>query len=136
MADNNIIPITMFGSYSITGELLLLANCTMKGVASNLYYNQSSKTYFLVKEFASGKYHIDFFSKTRKHELDYIFNPDNCSFKYIADYNSKDGNIIKKLIYCNKSKTYIINTYQNEQTFKLILAKNSLFFDDTYDIFP
>ena len=134
MADNYIIPVTLFGNYSVTGDLLLLGNITCKNVASSLYYNQSSRSYFLVKTYGSGKVHIDFFNKTIRHDLDYAIHPDNRQFKFIAEYQSKDNSITKYLSYCNKAKTYIISTVQDGVKYTITLAKNTLLFDDMMDM--
>ncbi len=134
MADNYIIPVTLFGNYSVTGDLLLLGNITLKNVASSLYYNQSSRTYFLVKTYGSGKVHIDFFNKTIRHDLDYALNPDNSQFKFIAQYVSKDNSITKNLYYSNKARTYEICTLQDAVKYTITLAKNTLLFDDMMDM--
>jgi hypothetical protein len=50
-----------FGNYKITGDLEIAGTYNTDKVKNTLYYNHTKKQFFLLKQFISGKYHIDFF---------------------------------------------------------------------------
>lgn len=50
-----------FGSYRIIGDIELVGTCYLSKVDLTLYFNHFNKKFFMVKQYASSKYHIDFF---------------------------------------------------------------------------
>lgn len=59
-----------FGTYRIIGEIELLATCFLAKVEYELYFNHFNKKYFIVKQYVSGKYHIDFFNSENQLTID------------------------------------------------------------------
>ena len=50
-----------FGNYKIKGDLEIVGIFSTEKIKSTLYYNHTKEQFFLLKEFQSGKNHIDFF---------------------------------------------------------------------------
>jgi hypothetical protein len=50
-----------FGNYKITGDVEVAGIFNTAKVKNTLYYNHTREQFFLLKEYQSGKCHIDFF---------------------------------------------------------------------------
>jgi hypothetical protein len=50
-----------FGNYNITGDIVIAGTFKTDKINNTLYYNYTRKQFFLLKEYLSGKCHIDFF---------------------------------------------------------------------------
>jgi hypothetical protein len=78
--------VNIFGNYRIIGDLELVAVNNYEKVKVSLYFNYMSKSFFLVKLFQSGKYHVDFFNYNTYGlkelcTLDYLNNQEICRFE-------------------------------------------------------
>jgi hypothetical protein len=61
MNEVNAVPITKIGVYEIKGSVINIGSHCGKKISVNLNYNETYKYFFMVKNFLSGKYHIDYF---------------------------------------------------------------------------
>lgn len=63
-----------FGTYRIIGVIELIATCCLVKVEYELYFNHFNNKFFMVKQYSSGKYHIDFFMYSENElSLDYLY---------------------------------------------------------------
>lgn len=53
--------ITVFGNYKIKGDLEVVGVFETIKIKNTLYYNHTQRQFLLLKEYISGKNHIDFF---------------------------------------------------------------------------
>lgn len=65
--------VSKFGSYQIPGESILISKVFQSKVIFWLFFNKCTKSFYLVKKYNSGKYHIDFFKNVVAFEtIDFI----------------------------------------------------------------
>jgi hypothetical protein len=81
--------VSLFGNYRIIGDIELVAINHYEKVKMTLYFNNSTKKFFLVKLFNSGKYHIDFFNH-RSYALENISELDSIINEQLCRCNKED----------------------------------------------
>ena len=98
--------VNVFGSYRIIGDLELIAVNNYERVKLSLYFNYMNKSFFLVKLYLSGKYHLDFFNYNTYGlkdlcTLDYLNNQEICRFE---EDNKQNG----LLFYSNYDNMFLL----------------------------
>ncbi len=61
MNDLNAVPITKIGVYEIKGSVIDIGSHMSRKICVSLKYNETYKYFFMVKNYLSGKCHIDYF---------------------------------------------------------------------------
>jgi hypothetical protein len=73
-----------FGNYNITGDLQVVGVYQTAKVIISLYYNHTKNQFFLLKEYQSGKFHIDIFLSFEYIEPGLLFDK-QASFKQLLN---------------------------------------------------
>lgn len=108
-----------FGNYQIPGESVLISKVWQSKVQFWLYFNKCTKSFYLVKKYDSGKYHIDFFKNVVAFEnIDFI---DGTWFDLISECIYDD---------CEK---YLYFHYQ-ERMFKIVSKQEFKLFSTEFNV--
>lgn len=84
-----------FGPYRIIGVIELIATCCLVKVEYELYFNHFNNKFFMVKQYSSGKYHIDFFMYSQnKLSLDYLYEIEKLEEVCRIDENNIDNGLL------------------------------------------
>jgi hypothetical protein len=84
-----------FGPYRVIGEIELIATCCLVKVEYELYFNHFNNKFFMVKQYSSGKYHIDFFMYSENElSLDYLYEIVNIEEVCRHDKNNIDSGLL------------------------------------------
>jgi hypothetical protein len=98
--------VNTFGNYRIIGSLELVAVNNYEKVKLSLYFNHMNSSFFLVKMYLSGKYHVDFFNYNTYGlknlcTLEYLNNQEICR---LEEDNNKNG----LLFYSNYDNMFLM----------------------------
>lgn len=106
--------ITAFGNYKIKGDLTVIGRINTDKIKKTLFYNHTKTQFFLLKEYLSGKLHIDFFLNFDNVEPGIYFDYPGIFKVKIAFSISGD----QKNLYFDFSKnSYIIESFSLGKTY-------------------
>ena len=82
--DSPHLKVNIFNNYRIIGLLEEISMVSTKGCLYLLNYNHTNNQYYLIKQFSSRKFHIDFF-KNEEHTPNYILFDHTRNFETILN---------------------------------------------------
>lgn len=107
-----------FGTYKIKGDIVLCGSVQYPKVNLSLYWNFAENRFFIVKQYQSQKYYIDYLKETIYSFFDIMRDFDSPVYIEVARV-SKDNSDDGKLFYDSEEKTYhYLNAQGYNQTLK------------------
>ena len=108
-------PITKIGVYEIKGSVINIGSYIGKKICVTLKYNETYKYFFMVKQYLSGKFHIDYFYSVI--DDDFFSIEDGQGILKIGYVSLDIG--FRFLFYNFDSKTYTITSIDGDNCFEM-----------------
>lgn len=112
--------ISVFGNYKIKGDLEIAGVIETEKIKSTLYFNHTKKQFFLLKEYVSGKNHIDFFLFYDNVEAGLLFDKPGIFKTNIAFSVSSEETY---LLFDFSKNTYIVQSEKNGKSYNSYYQK-------------